>query len=103
MNDGTREDGVSAPPGQPVPPACPARRPAPQSLLPGGTRLSAELEKLETEVRAGDAGWLWRPTVRYCSFTDSRERMSWREDAGKTTPGRRGPLPPTLLVIFHPL
>lgn len=61
------------------------------------------LKKLETEVRAGDAGWLWRPTVRYCSFTDSRERMSWREDAGKTTPGRRGPLPPTLLVIFHPL
>lgn len=45
-------------------------------------------------MRAGDAGWLWIPTVRYCSFTDLREPVSWREDEGETAPGLPGlPLP----------
>lgn len=47
MNDRIRENDVSAPPGQPVPPACPARGPVPQSLLPGSTHLLAELGKAE--------------------------------------------------------
>lgn len=50
MNDRTREDDVTEPPGQLIPPACPAQRPAPESLLPGSTYLFAELGK------AGEGG-----------------------------------------------
>lgn len=60
------------------------------------------LEKPETEVGAGDAGWLWRSPVRYCSFTDSRESVSCREDAGETTLGLPWPPAPNSPCHFPP-
>lgn len=101
MNDRTREDDVAAPPGQSVPPVCPARvrSPNPCSLARPASWLN--LEKSETEVGAGDAGWPWRPTVRYCSFTDSREPANCREGAGETTLGMpQSPDPHTLCHFF---
>lgn len=103
MNDQTREDLVAAPPGQSVPPVCPARVRCPNPCTLARPASWLNLEKPETEVGAGDAGWLWRPTVRYCSFMDSREPANCREGAGETTLGLPQPLlAPTLFVIFFP-
>lgn len=51
---------------------------------------------------ARDARWLWRPTVRYCSFTDSRELVSCLEGAGETTLGLPLPLTPNSPCHFPP-
>lgn len=88
------------PPGQPVPPACPAQRPAPESLLLGSTRLSAELGKAGEGGASGRrrvAPETHRPLLFLYGLKGAGELAGARR---RDHPLALDPCPPTLLVIF---
>lgn len=99
MNDRIRENDVSAPPGQPVPPACPARGPVPQSLLPGSTHLLAELGKAEDRGGSGRRRVALETHSPLLFLYGLKGAGSCPEDADETALSCHSPLSPTLLVI----
>lgn len=105
MNGRARQGALGAPWRQhPVPPARPARRPAPRGLRSGARPASAlNLEELGRKARAGGSGWLGRPRVRYCSFAGSRSPSAGPGvQARHSRPGSATPCPLPVLVLFPP-